>query len=85
MVLQNMQIAALTRSIQLAGDMWAGQHTNVPLPDWPAVPGEPDLEVMRPTEDAIPPRPHRVKPVTGPGDGEDDDGDDGGDGDDGAA
>ncbi len=85
MVLQNMHIGALTRSIQINGNTWASQHANQTLPDWLPVPGEPELEVMRPTEDAIPPRPRRVKPVTGPGDDEDDDGDDGGDGDDGAA
>ncbi len=67
MVMQNMHLRALTRSIQLAGNMWAKQQTNVLLPDWLAVPGEPDLEVMRLTEDAILPRPCWVKLVPGPG------------------
>ncbi len=53
------------------------------------MPGEPDLEVMRPTKDAIPPRPRRVVPVPRPGsdggsDGDDGEGGgDGGEGDDG--
>jgi hypothetical protein len=81
MVLQNMHIGALTQSIKLHGDTWARQHANLTLPDWPPVPGEPELEVMRPTEDAIPPRPCRVGPSPGPR-SDNDDGDDGGDSDD---
>jgi hypothetical protein len=78
MVLQNMHLGALTRSIQLHGNTWARQHANLKLPDWPPMPGEPELKVMRPTEDAIPTRPRRVGPAPGPG--SDDDGDDGSDG-----
>jgi hypothetical protein len=71
MVLQNMHIRALTRSIQLHGDTWVSQQANMPLPDWLPVPGEPELEVMCPTEDAITPQPCQVSP--GPGPGNDDD------------
>ncbi len=80
MVLQNMHIGALTRSIQLHGNMWARQYANLTLPDWPPVHSELELEVMRPTKDAIPPRPHRVGPAPGPG--SDDDSDDSVDGND---
>ncbi len=48
-----MHIGALTRSIRLHCDTWVSQHANMLLPDWPPVLGEPELEVMRPTEDAI--------------------------------
>jgi hypothetical protein len=55
-----MHVGALTRTIQIAGDTRVSQHANMSLPDWPPVPGKPDLEVMRPTEDAIPPRPRQA-------------------------
>ncbi len=42
MVLLCMHIGSLMHLVQLAGDTWTHQHPNVSLPDWPAVPGEPD-------------------------------------------
>jgi hypothetical protein len=67
MVLQNMHIGTLTRSIQLHGNTWASQHVNLMLLDWSPLPSKLDLEVMRPTKDAIPPRPCRVGPTPSPG------------------
>jgi hypothetical protein len=75
MVLWNLHISALTLMIQLASNSRVSQHTNLSLPDWLSVPGEPDLEVMRLTEDAIPPRPCRVGRTRPPGGS--DDGNDG--------
>ncbi len=73
MVLQNMHIGALTRSIQLHDNTWVSQHANMLLPDWPPVAGKPELMVMRPTEDAISSRPRRVDPGPSPGSEDDDD------------
>ncbi len=76
-----LHLGALMHSVQVAGNMWTRQHSNVPLPNWPTVPGEPDLEIMHQTEDAIPLCPRRV--VSAPRSGSDgrsygNDGDDGG-------
>jgi hypothetical protein len=67
MVLHNMHIRDLTWSIQLHGNTWVSQHANMSLLDWPPVPGELELKVIRPTKDAIPPRPRRVGLSPGPG------------------
>jgi hypothetical protein len=53
--------------LQLAGNIWAGQYSYLTPLDWCTIHGEPDLEVMQLTEDAIPLRHCRVDCASRPG------------------